>query len=103
MEVFVTMQGGYPDNLKSKAAIGIVGDYNPHYAVHQFTNAAFSDIPEAPAFEWIPTDAIPEAGVDRLSVYSGLLIAPGSPYRSMDGALSAIRFAREHGVPLLGT
>ena len=27
--------------------------------------------------------------------YSGFLIAPGSPYRNMQGALTAIRFARE--------
>jgi CTP synthase (UTP-ammonia lyase) len=30
-------------------------------------------------------------------------IAPGSPYQSLDGALAAIRFARERNVPLLGT
>jgi CTP synthase (UTP-ammonia lyase) len=30
-------------------------------------------------------------------------IAPASPYRSMDGALRAIRYARERGVPLVGT
>jgi len=28
---------------------------------------------------------------------------PGSPYASIDGALRAIRFAREHGRPFLGT
>ena len=32
-----------------------------------------------------------------------LLIAPGSPYRNMDGALSAITYARTRDVPLLGT
>lgn len=55
------------------------------------------------AFEWIPTNALSELGVEHPSIYSGLSIAPGSPYRSMDGALSAVRFARERGVPLLGT
>ena len=39
----------------------------------------------------------------RAASYAGLLIAPGSPYRSMGGALKAIRVAREQGVPLLGT
>ncbi len=29
--------------------------------------------------------------------------SPGSPYRSLDGALEAIRFAREGGVPFIGT
>jgi len=33
----------------------------------------------------------------------GIWIAPASPYRSMDGALTAIRYARERGVPLVAT
>lgn len=44
--------------------------------------------------------AIAEA---RLAVFDGVWIAPGSPYRSMEGALGAIRYARERGVPLVGT
>jgi CTP synthase (UTP-ammonia lyase) len=39
----------------------------------------------------------------RLSEFTGLWIGPGSPYKSMDGALSAIHFARQNGIPLLGT
>ncbi len=39
----------------------------------------------------------------RLAAYDGLWIAPASPYRSMEGALGAIRYARERGVPLVGT
>ncbi len=35
--------------------------------------------------------------------FQGLLVAPGSPYESMEGALAAIRVARSRGVPLLGT
>ncbi len=33
----------------------------------------------------------------------GLIIAPGSPYRSQEGALVAIEHARVHDLPLLGT
>jgi len=39
----------------------------------------------------------------RLARYAGLWISPSSPYKDMDGALSAIRYARERGVPLVGT
>ena len=54
--------------------------------------------------EWVPTaDVAPQQPQERLAAYAGLLIAPASPYRSMDGALAAIRFARERGVPLVGT
>jgi CTP synthase (UTP-ammonia lyase) len=39
----------------------------------------------------------------RLAQFAGFWIGPGSPYASMDGALSAIRLARERRIPLLGT
>ena len=38
-----------------------------------------------------------------LAEFQGIWIGPGSPYASIEGALSAIRAAREHGIPLLGT
>jgi len=79
------------------AAIGIVGDYAPGNPTHTATDEALARV--AP-FEWVPTPEVDEA---RLSRYGGLLIAPGSPYRRMEGALRAIRFAQERGVPLVGT
>lgn len=36
-------------------------------------------------------------------ISDGLWMAPGSPYRSVAGALTAIRFAREGTIPLLAT
>src|SRR5438105_3785558 len=42
-------------------------------------------------------------GLKCLAEYGGLWIGPGSPYESMEGALSAIRMAREQGIPLLRT
>jgi CTP synthase (UTP-ammonia lyase) len=50
----------------------------------------------------VPTDASGEWD-ERLAAYDGVWIAPASPYRSMDGALAAVRYARERGVPLVGT
>jgi CTP synthase (UTP-ammonia lyase) len=32
-----------------------------------------------------------------------MFIAPSTPYRDTEGALEAIRHAREHDVPLVGT
>ena len=85
-------------------AIGIVGDRNPELHVHQATEAAFSHVADPLPYEWIPTDAIePAMPSELLSRYAALLIAPASPYRSTEGALAAIRWAREQGVPLLGT
>ena len=83
------------------ALIGVVGDFNPKNPTHRFTNEAFDHV-RLP-FEWVPTDAIEDEPEKRLAAYHGIWIAPASPYCSMDGALSAIRYARERGVPLVGT
>jgi CTP synthase (UTP-ammonia lyase) len=49
----------------------------------------------------IPTDTITR--VEVVAGFDGLWCVPASPYRSMDGALTAIRFARERSRPFLGT
>ncbi len=86
----------------TRTLIGIVGDFNPGNPTHQATNQALvhADLD----FEWVPTDEVmPRQPQARLAAYAGLLIAPASPYRSMEGALAAVRLARERGVPLVGT
>lgn len=84
------------------ATIGIVGDHDPGLLVHRATDAALAHVAEPLPFEWVPTDTI-AADPGRLARYAALIVSPGSPYRSMEGALEAIRWAREHEVPLLGT
>ena len=83
------------------AAVGVVGDFNLKNPTHRFTNEALAHLKLA--FEWVPTDSVPAQAGRRLDGFGGLWIAPASPYRSMDGALAAIRYARERGVPLVGT
>jgi CTP synthase (UTP-ammonia lyase) len=45
------------------------------------------------------------ADVDEslLARASGIWVTPGSPYRSLERTLAAIRYAREHDLPCLGT
>jgi CTP synthase (UTP-ammonia lyase) len=88
--------------VQQPALIAVVGDRNPSYAVHVATDRALTHGEHAPEIEWLATDAI-EPRASDLARYAGFLVAPGSPYRSMEGALHAIRYAREHRVPLLGT
>jgi CTP synthase (UTP-ammonia lyase) len=88
---------------RARPLIGIVGDRNPDLHVHRFTEAALSHVADPLPFEWIPTAAIGPRPAARLSRYAAFLVSPGSPYRSMEGALTAIRHAREREVPLLGT
>jgi CTP synthase (UTP-ammonia lyase) len=83
------------------ARIAVVGDYDPKNKTHAFTNAALEHV--RLGFEWVPTDGIGADVAARLAPFDALWIAPASPYRSMDGALEAIRLARERGVPLVGT
>ena len=88
--------------------IAIVGDYRAGNKSHVATNDAVghcsASLGLAVEHRWIGTDELarPE-GMERLAEFSGFWIAPGSPYKSMSGALAAIRLAREQRIPLLGT
>ncbi|MFE6686954.1 hypothetical protein ACFVFQ_10805 [Streptomyces sp. NPDC057743] len=48
---------------------------------------------------WIPT----QDAAEDLTGFDAIWVLPGSPYRSEAGVLSAIRSARERGIPFLGT
>ena len=84
--------------------IGIVGDYNPATESHPATTSALFLAARAIGLtadiEWISTARVTE---DALLRCDGLLAAPGSPYRSADGMLAALKFARERERPLLAT
>lgn len=90
-------------HAKPPPLVGIVGDRVPDLHVHRFTEAALGHVVDPVPFEWIPTESIAGAPSGRLARYTALLVSPGSPYRSMEGALAAIRHARERQVPILGT
>ena len=50
---------------------------------------------------WIPTTEV--TAEDSLAGFDGIWLVPGSPYANEAGAVTAVRTARERGVPLLGT
>jgi CTP synthase (UTP-ammonia lyase) len=87
-------------------SIGIVGDFDAASSSHAATNdalaAAGRALGAAVAAVWVPTEAV-AAGEADLVRFDGLWAAPGSPYRSIDGALDAIRFARERDRPFFAT
>lgn len=87
--------------------IGIIGDYNPDFRPHHATNAAITHAADKlqlqVIIDWLPTAEITDASIGQLREYNALWCAPGSPYRSMAGALLGIRFAREQHVPFIGT
>jgi len=92
--------------IDSVLRIGVIGDYDSTNERHVATGAAIDHASQAQGLfaetVWVATEAV-AAGRGELEAYDGLLIAPGSPYRSQQGALAAIEHARLHDVPLLGT
>jgi CTP synthase (UTP-ammonia lyase) len=91
--------------MTARTRVGLVGDYDEavpaHRAIPLALRLAADEAATGVEFDWIPTQEIVDAS--RVSGYSGLWCVPGSPYRSMEGALIAIRFAREQPRPFLGT
>jgi CTP synthase (UTP-ammonia lyase) len=90
----------------NRVRVAIVGDYQPDHETHPATNAAIEhaagSLGCAAETIWLPTPSVEEAP-RQLAGFDGLIIAPGSPYQSMQGALEAARFARTEDVPLLAT
>ncbi len=93
--------------MPPQVSIAIAGDRDPSSVTHQATEASLE---HAAAFlgldlsyRWTPTTVLAGGAERELAEDAGVWIAPGSPYRSIEGALAAIRLAREQGVPLLGT
>jgi len=91
--------------MTASARIGLIGDYDPTVPAHQAIPIALRLAGErlalAVELEWVPTTEILHPS--RVAGFDGLWCVPASPYRNMDGALLAIRFAREHRRPFLGT
>ncbi|MGH2496196.1 MAG: CTP synthase C-terminal region-related (seleno)protein [Ktedonobacteraceae bacterium] len=93
--------------MQDSVRIGLIGDFNPdvlaHIAIPQALALAARRVECNVETEWLPTPLLEKDAAERLAAFDGLWIVPASPYESMEGALLAVRFARERGVPFLGT
>lgn len=87
--------------------VGVIGDYDgrpTHLATNEALNHCASALDTSADITWIPTESLTEADLYKvMSAYDAFWCAPGSPYKSMDGALRAVRYAREGGHPFIGT
>jgi hypothetical protein len=88
--------------------IAIIGDRVVGLERHDAIEAAIAHAAvgsnQPLAVRWAPTNGIDhDDPADRLRSACALWVAPGTPYRSTEGALAAIRCAREHDLPLLAT
>ncbi len=88
--------------------IGILGDFNPEFRSHHATpdslQHAAHKLDLKVESEWIPTPSLIGTDAEKtLESFDGLWAAPGSPYKSFDGMLKGIEFARRRDWPFLGT
>jgi CTP synthase (UTP-ammonia lyase) len=88
--------------------IGILGDFNPEFRSHHATpdslQHAAHKLDLKVESEWIPTPSLISSDAETvLETFDGLWAAPGSPYKSFDGMLKGIEFARLRDWPFLGT
>ena len=85
--------------------LALIGDYNPDVIAHQAIPVALQQAATALDLsvhvQWLDTDTL--TSTSALHSFDGFWCVPASPYRDTDGALRAIRFAREQGRPFLGT
>jgi len=88
--------------------IGVIGDFNAKHHTHIAINTAVKHVASALGMavsaNWVPTSDLEARGADMvLSGYDALWAAPASPYRSAEGMLRGIEYARFHDVPFTGT
>lgn len=94
--------------MNDDVRIGILGDLDPgsrgHKAIDDALVHAAAKLQIKLDSSWIPTSSLLAAdGKKLLESFDGLWAAPGSPYKSFDGMLKGIEFARRNDWPFLGT
>ncbi len=94
--------------MSDPVRIGILGDFNPEFRSHHATNDALQHAARKLGMEvqseWIPTSSLTAPDAEKkLEAFDGFWGSPGSPYKSFDGMLKGIEFARRRDWPYLGT
>ncbi len=96
------------DKVQETIRVGVLGDFNPEFRSHHATNASIEHAAKALSIkaeaQWIPTPSLMEAGGEaKLASFDGLWASAGSPYKSFDGMLRGIEFARTRNWPFVAT
>jgi CTP synthase (UTP-ammonia lyase) len=88
------------------ARLAIVGDYDSTMYTHLAIDDALRHVrgsrEHALEWSWMGTSFLTTDVQAQLALIDAIWLAPGSPYVSMEGALAAVRHAREGGIPFLG-
>ena len=94
--------------MSEASRIGIIGDFNPDFPSHHATTNSLQHAARklnlSVESEWIPTPSLTGNESEKLlEGFDGLWASPGSPYKSFDGMVKGIEFARRRNWPFLGT
>ncbi|MFH5830889.1 CTP synthase [Halalkalibaculum sp. DA3122] len=94
-------------NPSTEIKIALVGKYVEHRDAYKSIVEAFIHSGAVNDCHvdivWIQSDDLNDNNIaKKLEEVSGILVAPGFGGRGIDGKLSAIRYARENGVPFFG-
>lgn len=87
--------------------IAIIGEFDKDFRPHVATNEAIEHSRTIVACdfvaEWVSTEYVETNFEEVLKTYKGFWIAPGSPYKSMKGAINLIQHTRVNKIPTIGT
>ncbi len=94
--------------MADSVRIGILGDFDPKSptlpAVDKSLQHAAAKLGITVESTWLATPSLLEPNAEKtLEKFDGIWAAPGSPYKSFDGMLKGIEFARRRDWPFLGT
>jgi CTP synthase (UTP-ammonia lyase) len=92
--------------VHSTIRVGVIGDYDgrpSHLATDEAIRHCAAHLGLEQETQWISTEILETGSEQKLEVFDALWCAPGSPYKSAQGAMNAIQFARENNYPFIGT
>jgi len=87
-----------------KISIALIGNHDESVTAHRAIPLAIGLAADAlqidATVEWVATESV---SAEKLSQFHAIWSVPASPYKNIDGALTAIQFARRNDIPFLGT
>ncbi|HEY7087946.1 MAG TPA: CTP synthase [Tepidisphaeraceae bacterium] len=93
--------------VRPPISIALIGDYDgqvpAHRAIPIALDLAARDLGLEFRYDWLHTTKLDSSPQSALGGYQGIWCVPASPYANTDGAIAAIRFAREQRRAFLGT
>ncbi|OCL26266.1 hypothetical protein U472_09655 [Orenia metallireducens] len=88
--------------------IAVIGEYEPDFNPHSSLNKAIkhsaNNLGVETSVKWFSTEMFKnKKNLEPIAEYDAVWIAPGSPYKSLVGALNCIQYVRENNIPTFGT